>query len=361
LGGGGAERVMVTLANGFAQRGHRVDLVLAKAEGPYRSEVSARVNVIDLNRSRVLASLLPLALYLRRERPEAMLSALNHANIVAILARKLGGVSTRLVVSERNSLTSLRADRKGRFILGLMQRLYSDAEHVVAVSQASAAELVEQLRLPERQVTHIPNPVDVEGIRRLSEKRPRHKWLEPGSPPVILAVGRLEPQKDYHTLLDAFARLCADRDVRLVILGEGRMRTELEQRISSLNLQDSVELVGFQSNPFGWMAACDVYVMSSRFEGFPNSLAQAMACGARVVSTDCPTGPYEILEGGKWGRLVQMGDAAALAEALAASLDECNSPDSYKRVDNFRADLIESKYEKILLEINLDFYSKNRR
>ncbi len=348
LRGGGAERVMVTLANGLAARGHRVDLVLTKAEGPYLAEVADRVRVVDLGRSRVLASLLPLVRYLRDEQPHAMLSALNHANIVAILARGVARANTRLVVSERNSLSGLRKHKGGVFFLLLIRFFYPRADGIVTVSQGIASELIEQLLVPEKLVKAIPNPVDLDMICVKAEERPDHPWLTPGEPPVILAVGRLSPQKDYPTLIEAFAKLRGKREVRLIILGDGDLRVELEQRIAALEIADCVQLPGFQTNPFGWMAACQVYVMSSQHEGFPNSLVQAMACGARIVSTDCPTGPDEILEGGKWGRLVPVGDTAALAEAMAKALDDPHSPDVCARAESFRSDPIIAEYAQML-------------
>ncbi|SHF32637.1 Glycosyltransferase involved in cell wall bisynthesis [Lampropedia hyalina DSM 16112] len=320
LRGGGAERVMVTLANGFAARGHQVDLVLVQAEGPYLAEVVPAVRIVNLNRKRVMASLLPLVRYLRRERPEAMLSALNHANIIAILARRLAGVKTRLVVSERNSLSSLSTGKQGQLFKWLMRTFYTWADGVIAVSRGIAQEMNTQLGLPMHTITSIPNPVDLQAIQQQAQIRPNHPWLGAGQPPVILAVGRLEPQKDYPTLLQAFAKLRESENARLVILGEGSQREPLQAHIARLNLQDSVTMPGFQDNPFAWMAACTVYVMSSRYEGFPNSLVQAMACGVPVVSTNCPTGPAEILEDGKWGELVSVGDADALALAIARML-----------------------------------------
>lgn len=345
LRGGGAERVMLTLANGFADMGHRVDLVLTRAEGPYLSEVSPSVRIVDLNKSRVLSSLLPLVSYLRRERPYAMLSALNHANVVAIVAKALSRVKMRLVISERNSLESIR----GGGLFRLMRIFYPYADGVVAVSQGLVTEMVTELGLRTDRVTAIANPVDVESIRQKALERPIHPWLNPGEPPVLLAVGRLNAQKDYPGLLEAFVKLRAKQRARLVVLGEGSLRQELEQLIVSMGLSDSVALLGFQSNPFGWMAACSVYVMSSRYEGFPNSLVQAMACGARVVSTDCPTGPNEILEGGRWGQLVPVGDAVALSKALAVALDDQSPTDGAKRIDDFRPARILHQYEARLL------------
>lgn len=339
---------MVTLANGFAARGHRVDLVLARAEGPYLPEVASAVRVVDLDKGRVLASFLPLARYLRRERPDAMLSALNHANIIAILARKLARVPTRLVVSERNSLSGLSGGGVGLVIRWLMRKLYPSADAVIAVSQGVALELVREFGLSPDHVTAIPNPVDIEALARLAQEHPQHPWFVADAPPVVLAAGRLVPQKDYPALLDAFAKLLAGRDVRLVILGEGPLRAELEVRTSALGLTGSVEFVGFQQNPFGWMAACKVFVLPSRFEGFPNSLVQAMACGARIVATDCPTGPSEILEGGKWGRLVPVGDAEALAFALGEALDEREPPEVRLRAEQFRVERAVASYANVL-------------
>ncbi|WP_404417929.1 glycosyltransferase [Brevundimonas vesicularis] len=349
LRGGGAERVMVTLANGFAARGHRVDLVLVKTEGPYLKEVADNVRIIDLNKRRALDSLTPLARYIRRNRPDAMLSALTHANVIAILARKFARVKMRLVVSERSSLTRGSGARAMRLWHLLMRVFYPSADAVVAVSRGMTSQLVEGLGLAAERVTAIPNPVDIATIQHLAKERPQHPWLASGQPPIILAVGRLTLAKDYPILLEAFARLRgAGREARLVILGEGELRPALERRIAELGLSDSVALLGFQPNPFGWMAACRVYVLSSRFEGFPNSLVQAMACGARVVSTDCPTGPSEILEHGKWGRLVPPRDVDALAEALVAALANTTWPDATKRLSAYDVDIVVADYLRIL-------------
>lgn len=348
LHGGGAERVMLTLANGFAARGHRVDLLLAKAEGPYLSEVSDRVNLIDFDRNRVLTSFWPLVSYLRRERPEAMLSALGHANLIAIAARALARVRTRLVISERNSLAHLDGTPWMRLFRQLMRWLYPRADRIVAVSRGIARELVEELGVSSQRINAIPNPVDVDRIAALAARRPEHLWLQPNSVPVILAVGRLEYQKDYPTLLAAFAQLRAQRDVRLIILGEGSLRPELERRIAEAGLSECVMLAGFHQNPFAWMAASSLYVLSSQFEGFPNSLVQAMACGTRIVSTNCPTGPGEILEDGEWGKLVPVGNVDALAEAMAEALDDPSPPDARVRLQEYHPDIVITKYEQML-------------
>jgi len=347
LRGGGAERVMAMLANGLARRGHRVDLVLVRAEGPFLAELDAQVRVIDLECRRVIHSLPALVGYLRRDRPEAMLSALNHANIVAIAARGLARHPPRLVVSERNSLTSLGTGAKGRLFRALMRGFYPAADHVTTVTEAGRQEMIAAFALPA--VTPIPNPVPLSDIRALAARRPDHPWAQPGATPFLLAVGRLEPQKDHATLLRAFALLRASRNIRLVILGEGSLRPVLERQIRDLGLEGAVALPGFQVNPYGWMAACAAYVLSSRFEGFPNSLIQALACGARVVSTDCPTGPREILDHGRWGHLVPVGDAPALCAAMRAALSAPGGAERSAYLARFRPERIVRAYEEVLL------------
>lgn len=350
LRGGGAERVMVELSNEFAARGHRVDLVLVKAEGRYLSEISPRVNVVDLNCRRVIISIWPLVRYLRAARPQAMLSALTHANLVALLCRRLANVRMRVVVSERNSLARLKG-RSGRLFRLLIRSFYPLSDKVIAVSQGIARELEEQTSLLPQQVTTIPNPVNLERIGVLASEPIPHPWLVDRGTPTILAAGRLEPQKDYATLLSAFERVHERQDARLIILGEGSLRGELERRISASGLGDRVRLVGFDPNPFPWMAASQVYVLSSRHEGFPNSLVQAMACGSRVVSTDCPTGPDEILEGGKWGALAPVGRDDLLAELILQALNEQSWPDPRPRVDAFSIDHVVSCYLHELLPL----------
>lgn len=349
LRGGGAERVMVTLANGFGARGLAVDLVLAKAEGPYLKDVSEAVRVVDLGASRVLASLPGLIRYLRRERPAAMLSAMNHANVVALLARKLARIPTRLVVSEHNTL-SAGCDTlplgRARMMPWLMRRTYPWATSIVAVSTGVADDLARAIHLSRERISVVFNPVATDMLIRRNNDAACHPWLTPGEPPVILAVGRLTPQKDFTTLIHAFARLRASRSVRLIILGEGEMRAELEALLGKMGLLKDVAMPGFVDNPFDWMHASRMFVLSSAWEGLGMVLIEAMACGTPVVSTDCPSGPAEILENGKWGRLVPPGDADALYVAIKATLDDSNGPDVARRARDFGVDQAVDGYLK---------------
>jgi glycosyltransferase involved in cell wall biosynthesis len=341
LRGGGAERVAVTLANGFAARGFTVDLVLASAEGPYLADVSPRVRVVDLRAGRVTRALWPLVRYWRRERPAAMLSFMNHANVVAVLAHRLAGRPGRLVVSERNHIGSEAGRARGiqqRLVYALVPWAYRQADGVTAVSEEAAADLERFASLPAGQVRAIYNPFDLERINRLAQEPAPHPWLQPGERPVILAAGRLTEQKDFPTLLCAFTKMHRERPARLLILGEGKLRGEMEELVQQFGLtDDDVQLPGFAHNPYAYYARASLFVLSSRWEGLPGVLIEALACGAPVVATDCPSGPREILEDGRWGALVPVGDAQALAQAMLAALRTPSGqrPDVRQRARDF--------------------------
>lgn len=358
LNGGGAERVMVTLANAFAERGYATDLVLAAAEGPYLKDVSDQVRVVDLHAGRVSKALLPLARYLRRERPRAMLSAMNHANVVAIAARMLARVPCRLVVSEHNTISVEAARAQGavaKTVYAMVPWVYRRADAIVAVSRESAADLERFAHLPAGSVQAIYNPFDLDWIRRLAAEPLDHPWFAPGQPPVVLAIGRLTEQKDFPSLIRAFAALRARRFARLLILGEGELRGELESLAQSCGLTaDDVQMPGFVSNPYAYLSRCAVFVLSSRWEGFGNVLVEAMACGAPVVSTDCPSGPREILEDGRWGRLVPVGDVEALAQAIIETLKPQEHYNAIDRASLFDIDNALRNYLQLMnLYINL--------
>lgn len=338
LRGGGAERVMVTLANELAEKGWRVDLVVVHATGAYLNHVAPAVTVIDLQASRVLYSLPALIRYLRRVRPSVLLSALNHANIVALWASRLAGVGTRVVVSEHNNVTlDLRSESVwvSRLLPLLMRHSYPWADGIVAVSGGVADDLSQVLSLPRERIEVIYNPAVTGRLRELSMLTVTHPWLVSGEPPVILAVGRLTAQKDYPTLIKAFAALRARQSARLVILGEGELRESLEALVASLGVSDDVAFLGFVDNPYAWMRQAALFVLSSAWEGFGNVLAEAMACGTPVISTDCPSGPAEILENGIWGQLVPVGDSTALYEAMMTALQEGVYPDVESRACAF--------------------------
>lgn len=324
LRGGGAERVMLTLAKGFVERGLTVDLVLNKAEGSYLSELPEGVRVIDLGASRLLTGIPRLARYLRQERPTVLLSAMKHANVTALIARKLSRTKVPVVVSEHNNASislSLSRGFKSQILRALMRITYPSAKKIIAVSKGVAVDLVDLLSLDPARVTTVCNPIVNQVLLAKAEKPIDHPWFSPGAPPVVMGAGRLSAQKDFKTLLQAFAIVRHQRPVKLLILGEGDDRENLESMIARLGLKNDVSIPGFVDNPFQYMKHASVFVLSSRWEGFGNVLVEAMACGTPVVSTDCPSGPAEILGDGKWGRLVPVGDAEALAGGILGTLE----------------------------------------
>jgi glycosyltransferase involved in cell wall biosynthesis len=351
LKGGGAERVVATLAAGFAARGHRVDLLLARAEGVYLDGVPANVRIVDFGKDGVLACLPALAGYLRRERPAALLAALGHVNVTALLANRIAGSPTRIVVSERSSIVETTRHHRtwrDRIVRFLRRRTYRWAAAIVVVASAMIAELRVLPGLATARIEMIPNPLVSDRLRAAAAETPDCAAFAAGVP-VILGAGRLTGEKDFATLLRAFALLRAGRDARLVIIGEGRERAALEGLAAELGIAGDIVMPGFAANPFAYMRAASLFALSSRFEGMPGVLIQAMACGTPVVATDCRTGPDEILEGGRWGRLVPVGDPAALAAAMAAALDSGDRPDVRERAADFDEAKSVERYLGVLL------------
>ena len=350
--GGGAERAMLKLGIALSRSGVSLDLVLAKAEGPYIEDIPDDIRVVDLAASRIIASLPGLTSYLRNARPEVLLSSMDHANVVACWARTLSRTRPRLVLNVQNTLSRSAADasmRRGRLVPSLARRTYPGAEAIVTVSKGVASDLADTIGIPRERIEVIHNPVVTPELITRSREPVEDEWFVPGADPVLLAVGRLDSQKDYPTLLEAFAALRSRRAARLMILGEGPLREELESTISSLGLEADVRLPGFVENPFSYMRHSSVYVMSSLYEGLPTVVIEALASEARIVSTDCPSGPNEILAGGSYGRLVPMSDSAALATALAAALDDTTplpGPESWKP---YELETVVEQYRRVLL------------
>ena len=323
LSGGGAERSMLNLAHGVVERGYPVDLVLAQAKGPYLSLVHKDVRIVDLKASRVLASLPALARYLRKEQPEALISALNYANVVAVWARRLAGVPKKVLVNEQNTVSRSAfnsSKRRQRMVPYLMKHFYPWADYIIGNSQGVAEDLSEVTGLPRQRINILYNPVVTPEVREKVHAPLNHPWFKLGQPPIILAVGRLTKQKDFPTLIRAFAQVLANRPSRLMILGEGVDRPMLEALVKELGLEDHVSLPGFVENPYAYMKRAALYVLSSRWEGLPTVLIEALYCGRPIVATDCPSGPREILAGGQHGVLVPVGDVAALSRAIEAGL-----------------------------------------
>ncbi len=324
LDGGGAEKVFANLARGFSEAGHPVDVLLARKRGPFLSHLPSTVRVVDLKARHVSLTLFPLIRYLRARRPAVLFSALSNANLMAIGAKRLSGASTQVVITQHGVFSQALHAAQGaraKMLLALAQRGYRHADAVVAVSKHVAEDLAACTRLAREQIEVIYNPVVTPELPAAAREAPPHPWLKSRSEPVIMGAGRLTPAKDFATLLRAFARLRRRRPARLILLGEGEERAALEALAERLDVRADLSMPGFVDNPYAYMRAASVFVLSSRWEGFGNVLVEAMACGTPVVSTDCPGGPAEILAGGTFGPLVPVGDANALAAAIGAVLE----------------------------------------
>ena len=321
LHGGGAEKVVVNLLQGLAQRDEfDLDLVLATMEGPYLDLVPPQVRIVDLKKGRVLTSVLLLKNYLQQYRPWALIGNMGHVNVVATLAKELSGIQTRLLLVEHNNLSANKTRlKRAKLVPYFMRLLYPRADVVAGVSAGVAQDLEQQLKL-KKTVEVLYNPVVNEDLIIKSQANLDHPWFGADTPPVFLAVGRLNPQKDFPNLLNAFARVRKQQPARLIILGEGQERQKLATIIDDLGIGEDVSLPGFVKNPYAFMTKANCLVLSSRDEGLPTVLIEAMACGCPVVATDCPSGPDEILDYGTYGSLVPVADFEALAEAMLQTL-----------------------------------------
>ena len=355
LGAGGAERVMLNVACGMVQQGVKVDLILIKAEGTYLAQVPPEVRIVDLKASQYnqgrafklptslqsTTSLPKLIRYLRQEQPACLLSATHYLNEIAVLAKYLARVPTRVVVSEHTTLSveARRVEQVSSRVAPLTARLfYPWADGIVAVSWGVARDLAQITGVPLERIQVIYNPVITPELRESAKEPMNHPWLAPGEPPVVLGAGRLVEQKDFPTLIRAFAQVRQVRPARLMILGSGREQKRLEVLVQELSLEEDVALVGFVKNPSAYMAHSAVFVLSSAWEGFGNVIVEAMAVKTPVVSTDCQSGPAEILDNGKYGSLVPVGDTKAMAEAILSVLSG-----NLKRVDSAWLDQFSQK------------------
>lgn len=325
LGGGGAERVHVHLANDWAMRGLRVEFVLQVRRGELLAALDERVTVVDLAAPRARSLLLPLTAYIRRVRPAVMLAAMWPLTSICVLAWRLANRGGKLFVSDHTQL-SVSAPHEihlpVRLIGAVIRHTYRFASGVIAVSKGVRDDLCRLGSLDSRLIKVIYNPTAV-GVPDQPASFEQRQALWGGSAGThILSVGTLKRQKDHANLISAFALLPRELNARLTILGEGHMRSELEDLIKSLNLADRVKLPGFAIDPYLWYRTADLFVLSSRWEGFGNVIVEALECGIPVVSTDCPTGPAEILDDGRYGRLVPVQDPHAMAAAILEALAE---------------------------------------
>lgn len=351
LDNGGAQRVFADLATEFDKRGYDVELVLHEASGAYMDTLSSGVDIADFNSSRAITSLPELVRYLREERPRVLLSTLTRLNIIAVCARELTRKDTRLVLRSANIESLIpTSNLRMKFVKSAVRYVYPRADHIIAISKGVKADLTEVHGLDPEQITVVYNPVVSPALFDMATEAVDHPWFGADiDADVVLGVGRLADIKDFSTLVRAVARLRELREVRLVILGKGERRDDLQQLATGLGIEEYVSLPGFVDNPYAYMSKADVFAMSSKAEGLGNALIEAMACGTPVVATNCPGGPPETLVDGKYGPLVPVGDPDALAEGIRTALTNPVDSDALRnRAMDYSVETITDEYEQIL-------------
>lgn len=380
---GGIARSNIRLAREFLRRGHQVDLLVGTQKGELREEKPAEAREFVLRRGGRWATSIAAALqakgtwsgrlsvarslarssgktlyrdsiaeYLLQNRPDALFARTAPLIVSAVLARQRAGVSTFLVGSEHNRLQTNPGQTPPEWRYNIepaaLRHFYRQCDALVAVSDGVGEEMAASCGLGADEVLTIYNPVVDEALEALAAAPPPHPWLESKDVPVIVSVGKLNPQKDHQTLFRAFAELRKRQNARLIVVGGTRADAgsqayakELQGLVEELGIKNDVDLVGHQSNPFAYMKHASLFVLSSAWEGLGNVLIEALACGCPVVSTDCVSGPREILEGGKYGRLVAVSDPSALAQAMVASLEVPLLPEVLmRRAQDFAVDRV---------------------
>ncbi|MAB89596.1 MAG: glycosyltransferase [Planctomycetes bacterium] len=383
ISGGGLERVVRTLARGFTARGHRVDLVTADAPAEPGDLVPEGVRLVRLKPSSRLAAYAALARqapvssgallrmlgsrkvhrffryypavvdYFSANRPDTCFAAYTPVNLVALWARATSGWNGRLVVSERNALSAKVETTKkpsARRWPPLVRESYPSADDIVSVCRWVGDDLVRLAELDPTSVTTIYNPVLRPEILTMAEEAVTHPFIDDTETPLILGLGRLSSKKDFSTLVRAFHRVRGRRSARLAILGDGPKRQGLVELAARLGVQSDVALPGWVENPYPWMKRANVVALTSRREGLPNVLCEALALDRPAVSTDCPGGIREILGDEVYGPVVGVGDDAALGEALERTLANPPAPGHQRRgAEPFEEQHVVSRYLDVLL------------
>lgn len=350
LSGGGAERAMITIANGLGNK-YTVDLVVSNASGSYRDEINDSVKVVDLKSKSLRWSFFKLISYINSEKPDTIISALASANIICSIARVFTKRRFKLILSERAAVIAALKDNprwQARIMPLLIRITYPHADFIVCVAKDIAKELKEVFGLKSEKLKVIYNAVVTEKLIENSMQEFDNPYFNHSKIPMILGVGRLTSQKNFASLIHAFSTIRKKQKSKLVILGEGPLLNDLKNLSKELNIHKDVYFPGFVKNPFVWMKHAKVFVLSSAYEGLPNALIQAMACGTQVVSTNCPTGPSEILEDGKWGFLCPVDDNHSLAQGISNILENHNQKDVFKRSQYFSLERALERYEQLI-------------
>lgn len=350
LNGGGAERLHVNLAKNWHAKGFKVDFALMRRRGELLNLLPVEVGAVDLKAARVRNVVVTLAHYLRSERPNIVIAAMWPLTSATVIAWILAGRPGRLYLSDHNQLSvSVVQELKvpAKFLSLVIFLTYRLASGIISVSKGVKEDLCRLGGIAKDRVRVIYNPAALGISPKRESIRMQQTFWGRGFKYHILSVGTLKVQKDHENLIRAFALLPTRLNAKLIILGEGPLRLDLEALVLSLGLKDKVSLPGFVVDPYPWFRSADLFVLSSRWEGFGNVLVEALECGVPVVSTDCPSGPAEILEYGRYGKLVPVQDPNALASAIALSLTGKHNREALMgRAKDFSLEKIADEYLK---------------
>lgn len=325
LGGGGAERTVIQLANSFVEQGIYTEIIVCNTQGEkgkLLAEIHPNINLLDLNCGRVAHAILPLARLLKQRNDDVLIATQTHSNIVCAIAKKIARSNTQLIFREvSTSSQNIKLTGMKKNILKTMVRCtYPMAKQVVCVSKGVQQDFIEYYAYSHSNLTTIYNPViDASYFKKL-EATVSHRFFS-ADYKVILAIGRLTEAKNFNFLIRSFHQLYQQHtNVRLIILGEGELRTELETLVQDLGMTDVVDLAGFDLNPYAYFKYVDLFVLSSNWEGLPGVLIQALASKVKIVSTNCPSGPMEILSNAKFGLLVECNDVDGMSQAMQQAI-----------------------------------------
>lgn len=347
--GGGAEKVMVTLANKLFHRGYNIEILVVDPTGPCSEEIDPGIEVSSIEDTNFLKTIYVLWNQLRQSKTDILISTMEMPNIIAIISTHIPR-TTPIIIQCVSVNSNRKRSGKYRFIPLLKRITYPWADEVVTVSDGVAQDIAETTKMSVSEMTTIYNPIYTPEIHEKMSEKVNHPWLSKDDSPVVLGVGRMTPAKDFPTLLRAVAQL--EEDIRLVILGRGPDKESLKALARDLEIGHRVSFPGFVDNPYAYMAKADVFVLSSAWEGFGNVLVEAMACGTPVVSTDCPGGPAEILEHGQFGPLIPVGDHEAMATAIRETLrNPIDSKALQTRAGDFNIESIIDEYEEVLTAV----------
>lgn len=347
--GGGAERVILNIVKNIDREKFLVRLILIKKEGPYLNFLPEDITIVDLNSARVRKSVFKLLKELNSFKPDIILSTLGHLNLVMLGIKPLLKFKTRIVIREANTpSTDIKSKSfiKSNLILLLSKFLYPKADLIIAQCKAMKQDIVDFLKVNEKKVCYIYNPLDVKAIRENADTDNPYDKTKIN----IVAVGRLTHQKGFDILLNAF-KLVNEKipETHLTILGEGPLEEKLNVDAQSMNIKDSVSIMSFKENPYPYYKYSDMYVLSSRWEGFPNTLLEALACNAKVIAADCKSGPQEILKNQTYGVLVKTEDYKSLYSGIMNYLNEESRTGS--RAEAYDINKIIKDYENVLYEL----------